>query len=453
MSGSSTRTGTDGWTAARFSVSLIDAQSIASSRGIGERFSFERPSCGLSHVGLGVARAVEARGAGRFSDCAKQARELFASLRIVGDAAPDAAGPLLLGGFGFDDEPGTAAHWSAFPPARLVLPDLLVSRIGENAWVTAVDRPDERESDRAFVRRMRERVNEEIASTDAGAASAPRRAATTDHHIVTDDVHDAYLERVGSVLRGIGAGELEKVVVARSIAIRRPGGFDPAVILASLRDTYPSCTAFSVQRGDATFLGATPELLVRVAGDRVETTALAGSAPRGRDPDEDARIGRALIESKKEQNEHAVVVRALRDALAPCCDELDVPESPRLLQVDGIQHLETPILGLLEATQSSIELAGRLHPTPSVGGAPNTAALEWLKREEGLERGWYAGAVGTLDAAGGGEFSVALRSALLLRDEARLFAGAGIVEGSDPAAEHQETRLKLWALLHPLLDI
>nr|MDJ0869801.1 chorismate-binding protein [Myxococcota bacterium] len=147
------------------------------------------------------------------------------------------------------------------------------------------------------------------------------------------------------------------------------------------------------------------------------------------------------------------VVRALRAALAPHCRSLAVPEAPRLRRLDGIQHLETPIEGRLAGRRGLLALAGDLHPTPAVGGAPRDAALGWIARAEDLDRGWYAGPVGFLDAEGGGELAVALRAALLRGETARLFAGAGIVEGSQPEAELRETRLKLGALLAPLLEL
>ena len=206
-------------------------------------------------------------------------------------------------------------------------------------------------------------------------------------------------------------------------------------------------------RGDADFLGASPEQLIRLSKGRLQTAALAGSAPRGHSPEEDARLGRKLLESKKDQAEHAVVVRALRERLASCCEKLEIPEAPRLRGLAGIQHLETPIRGRLREDLHVLELAGRLHPSPAVAGFPRSGALAWLREHEGLERGWYAGAVGVVDAQGDGEFCTALRSALLRGGEARLFAGAGIVEGSKPRAELRETRLKLRALLDPLLEL
>ena len=224
-------------------------------------------------------------------------------------------------------------------------------------------------------------------------------------------------------------------------------------VLDTLRRVHPSCASFAVGRPGATFLGAAPERLVQLDGRRVETAALAGSARRGRNPEEDARLARELCESKKEQAEHAVVVRALREALSESCDEIAAPEAPRLLRLEGIQHLETPLVGTLRDEASVLELAGRLHPTPAVAGAPQQAALAWIAQREELERGWYAGAIGVVRHDGGGEFCVALRSALLCGENAHLFAGAGIVAGSDPDAELRETRLKLRAMLGALVEL
>ena len=265
--------------------------------------------------------------------------------------------------------------------------------------------------------------------------------------------HADYCARVDAALHDIAAGDIEKVVLARAVRLRRESPLDAAALLRDLRAAYPTCTNFAVAHADGVFLGATPEHLVRLDGNRVATAAVAGSAPRGRDPVDDERLGRELLESKKEQAEHSVVVRALREGLAPCCADLDVPESPRLLRLGEIQHLETPIRGTLRNGETILGLVERLHPTPAVGGAPREAARAWIARNENLDRGWYAGPVGFVDAEGGGDFCVALRSALIRGEEARLYAGAGIVAGSLPPAELRETRLKLRAMLSPLLKI
>jgi isochorismate synthase len=264
-----------------------------------------------------------------------------------------------------------------------------------------------------------------------------------------------YRGLVEKALGSIGEGELEKVVVARSCTVTGSRRFETLRVLRSLRALHPSCTIFALARGPVTFLGATPERLVRLEQGLVQADAVAGTAPRGRTPEQDRCLARELVESKKDQEEHSVVVRCVLEALAPHCGTLLAPESPDLLQTDGIQHLHTPIQGRLRDPSNTtvLDLVGDLHPTPAVGGAPREPALAWLRCHEGLDRGWYAGSLGWLTPEGDGEFAVALRSLLLRGSEATLFAGAGIVAGSDPDAELLETRLKLRTALAALLEI
>jgi isochorismate synthase len=233
-----------------------------------------------------------------------------------------------------------------------------------------------------------------------------------------------------------------------------------ARILRALREAHPRCAVFAVapatRGGEAApvFAGATPELLARVSGRSVEAQALAGSAARGRTALHDARVRRALLTSAKERREHEVVVAALREALAPLCEEIAFEEQPHALCLSGLQHLETRVRARLGCSESVrlLELAARLHPSPAVLGAPRAAAARWRSAHEALERGWYAGGIGAFDANGDGELFVALRCALLRGERARLFAGAGIVAGSRPEAEARETRLKLRALLGALSE-
>jgi isochorismate synthase len=207
---------------------------------------------------------------------------------------------------------------------------------------------------------------------------------------------------------------------------------------------------FAVVRGGRWFLGATPERLVRVRHGEVSAMALAGSAPRGQSPEDDRRFGEALLASAKDRVEHAIVVEMVRHSLSGACDAVSVAEAPALLKVSNVQHLHTPIAARLRGGSTIFDLIERLHPTPAVGGVPRAAALDWLRRREGLDRGWYAGPIGWIDGRHEGEFAVAIRSALLSRDEALLYAGCGIVAGSDPDAEYGESQLKLRAVLAAL---
>ena len=254
---------------------------------------------------------------------------------------------------------------------------------------------------------------------------------------------------VAAALEAIGRGALHKVVLSRRVRVRGPAAFDPGLAVRRLRAAYPGCFVFAVARDREAFVGATPERLVRLRGGRLDTAALAGSTARGATPEADERLGRALLASPKERAEHALVVEMLRQALAPLCRVLSVPPEPRLLRLGNVQHLYTPISGAVEG-RSVLELVERLHPTPAVGGWPRAAALEFIRTHEPGSRGWYAAPVGWVDRRGEGEFAVAIRSGLLRGAEAWLFAGCGIVAGSDPAREYEETRLKLRPLLAAL---
>ncbi|MDH3212985.1 MAG: isochorismate synthase [Myxococcales bacterium] len=414
-----------------------------------EVFVWEQPAAQTSVVGIGIARHFSVSGCDRFAEAEAAARELFAELAVHGDAAPPDGGPLLVGGFAFGQEraPGTA--WRGFPPGRLVLPRILVARRGDRAWVTFAGPSGGRA---ARERELRNLLGGPVPTTAAAPGAAPKPAPR--FFASADGPHAHFHALVENALAAIRRGEFEKVVVARSVRLHHSDAFREADVVDRLRRTYPSSTTFAVVRcGGGAFVGATPERLVRLHAGLVEAAAVAGSAPRGRNPEEDARLARALRESKKEQAEHAIVVRGVREALAGVCTALRSPESPRLQKLESIQHLETPVRGVLRGEHSVLRLVERLHPTPAVGGAPSAAALAWIARHEGLERGWYAGPVGWIDATGDGEFAVALRCALLRNREARLFAGAGIVDGSEPEAELNETRLKFRAFLGPLLEI
>jgi isochorismate synthase len=442
------------WVSGSLRVADCDGLALFARSDAAERFFWERPAEAHQIAALGAEREIETRGASRFADAARAARELSSDLHLV--AAEDGVGaqPFLVGGFAFGDEGSAATEWAAFPPVRLVLPELLVTRRGEASRCTLTQRIEpgaEVERELALLRERLERARRALAGA---RLPEPQPAAhAPEFHTAADAPPARYHAGVEQALRSIASGDLEKVVLARGVRLTSAAGFPVARVLDTLRRVHPSCASFAVGRPGATFLGAAPERLLRLDGRRVETAALAGSARRGRSPQEDARLGRDLCESKKEQAEHAVVVRALREALSHACDEIVVPEAPRLLRLQGIQHLETLLVGTLRGEASVLELAGRLHPTPAVAGAPQQAALAWLAQQEGLERGWYAGAIGVVNHDGGGEFSVALRSALLRGETAHCFAGAGIVAGSDPDAELRETRLKLRAMLGALVEL
>lgn len=428
----------------------LDGLAALAAREPGEdAFYLEHPAHGRLRLGLGRLAARKASGANRFLDSAEAARELLSRVEVRGDTGPGAPEPLLLGGFAFADRHGAGA-WRGFPSAEWLLPERLLVREAGSTWLAALAPLSAAGADPCAA--LDERIADWRRRAERGRAPETLDLPLT-HRVAADQAPAAFVARVGDALDAIAAGELEKVVLARSVHVTRAGGFDALELLAELRERLPSSASFLVARGDARFLGATPERLLRRAGRRVESVALAGTAPRGRSPDEDSRLARALVESKKEQAEHAVVLRFLRERLALHADTTESPESPELLRLEGLQHLRSPITARLGADVPLLSLAQDLHPTPATCGAPLAPARRWLAAHEGMDRGWYAGPLGWTDATGDGELWVALRCGLLRGDDARLFAGAGVVAGSDPGAELRETRLKLSALLSRVLEV
>ncbi|MFI6938379.1 isochorismate synthase DhbC [Streptomyces sp. NPDC050418] len=260
---------------------------------------------------------------------------------------------------------------------------------------------------------------------------------------------EAYAASVAEAVRRMKAGEFAKVVLARTLELRAPGALDIPAMLQRLARRDPAGYTFSVPSGPGrTLLGASPELLVARRGTRLVANPLAGSTPRSPDLAEDVRRAAALLESAKDLHEHAVVIDAVREALAPYCTELDVPALPTLIRTATMWHLSTTVVGTLrEPAVSALELAHAMHPTPAVGGTPTATAREVIRELEPFDRGLYTGMVGWGDAGGDGEWVVTIRCAEAEQDTLRLFAGAGVVADSSPAAETAETGAKFRTFL------
>jgi isochorismate synthase len=258
------------------------------------------------------------------------------------------------------------------------------------------------------------------------------------------------VERATAALRASPPGGMEKVVLAREVEVTADAAFDRAAILSRLRAGYPGCFLFHVDG----FLGASPELLVARAGDIVRAQPMAGTAPRGGDPATDARLAAGLLASTTYRHEHQVTIDMVHDTLLPWCSYLDYEADPSVVPVANVQHLATLVEGRLsQPAPSVLELVDALHPTPAVAGWPREEALAWIAEHEQLERGRYAGAVGWVDAAGNGTWAVSIRCAEVDGPRARLWAGNGIVAGSDPATELAETQAKLQAMLTAIVRV
>jgi salicylate biosynthesis isochorismate synthase len=413
-------------------------------------FCFEQPDRdGFVLAGLGCAVALESRGAGRFREVAVRARDL-SRRAFVDDAAGDAerpasAGPVFVGGFAFAEDGGGTPEWSSLAPASLMVPEISLARHRGEARMTVsvVVHPD-RAHRLTEVMRRAERLapaSMPLIDPDPVQRTAVASAAPPAH----------YEQAVERAVERIRAGELEKVVLAREVRAHAPTAHDPGAVMGALRDAFPACFCWCVGTPELAFIGASPELLVRRDGARAQTVALAGTTRRSADPAVDDHLGEQLLRSVKDREEQAIVARRIESTLEPVSVWVTAADEPVLVKVQNVQHLATPIRAQLADPLPAVELAGMLLPTPAVGGEPREAALPLIPALEGLDRGWYAGAVGWTDLGEDGEFCVALRCALLRGNVAHLYAGCGIVRDSIPAEELAESEVKLDALL-PLLS-
>lgn len=409
---------------------------------------WEQPDRGFALAALGTAHQVTARGGDRFDEVARQCLRLGEGAVVDQPVGlPAGAGTVWTGGFAFDPGDAGSAPWSSFAPAAMALPELSLCRQGEatfltlNALVAPGSDPDE------VAGRLEARL--------AGLRADP--LPLLDPHLKERpsirSVHPPgdFEAAVSAATERIGDGELTKVVLAREVVVEAASAHEPAAVFGAMREQFPSCFCFCAGTPEAAFVGASPELLVRRSGASAQTVALAGSTRRSSDPAVDDHLGEQLLRSDKNRREQRIVTERIVRALRPHAVWVEAAPDPELVKIANIQHLATPVIAQLAEPRSAVELAGLMHPTPAVGGEPRDRAMEAIGGLERMDRGWYAGPLGWMDATEDGEFCVALRSALLRDREARLYAGVGVVAGSDPAAELAETEVKLDALL-PLLS-
>lgn len=410
-----------------------------------------RPSESTALVGIGRAWATEPAGPDRFRAAEDAWRALLAGARIDGplDGAP--GGPTLLGALGFTGRrPADEDAWGPFGPSSLVLPDLLYAVDGARATVTAALVGPAASDARALERRWEDLVARARATAPSPQGMVARPVVAPLAVAAEQPARDTWRRLVGMFAGAVGRGRLDKVVLARRVDLRSPLELDVPNALRRLAASALESTTYAFRRGDRTFLGATPERLARTDGRRFRTVAVAGTIERGVGAAEDERLAAALLASEKDREEHAIVVAAIRDELAPLADRLEVAPEPGVMRLRFVQHLVTEISGTLTDANGLLALAGRLHPTPAVGGEPRDLALGLLDEHEGFDRGWYAGPVGWLGADGDGELCVALRCGIVDRTRATLFAGCGIVADSDPDREWEESRIKLRAVISAL---
>ena len=422
-----------------------------------------------------VAQVIVPQQRERMAEARVQAEALAArttELAAEGAAVADAAGlPLLVGGFAFAHcapaDPGAGgAPWRDWPGGRLVLPSVLLAEQERGQMVlvlsAGLENGDAPSSVHEHLQQTRAQIELAVEAANARAAAptplqrratAPNAGAPSTPHDRLVPSPEVWLAQARRACQAIASGEVHKIVLARTAHWRAREGqhADLGVALRRLRRGYGDCTIYAIGRADGSVLfGASPETLVELRDGQVTTVALAGTGPRHGDLARDESAAQALAASVKERAEHRLVVGALKQALRPWCSELTLQAQPQVRKLRLLQHLETPLRGRLARPAHVLQLVAALHPTPAVAGWPTEAALGWLARHEGIDRGWYAGPIGFCDRRGEGHFVVALRCALLHEDQVWAFAGAGLTQRSSPPSEWEETQLKLRTIAEAL---
>ncbi len=374
-------------------------------------------------------------GADRLLAASRLWRRLCESLAGPRSASP-VSGPVGVGGFAYRPDREPSGPWSGFPALLLRVPALAVTRVRGRTYATAAS------------------ADAEALLETGGAAHVAGLRAPAARRLEVTAVRNpmAWTAAVESAAARLRAGDAAKVVLAREVLARGDGVVSAAMVARALRAAYPSCFIYLITGADGTaFAGASPELLVRRSGDRAFSQPMAGSVARGATDTEDERLAHQLEDSVKDAVEHRIVSEFVVGALRPFARSV-AAEPPEVVRFTNIQHLATSVTAeLIHPPADVLQLAAALHPTPAVGGWPREAANALIDELEGMERGWYAGAVGWIDGRGDGEFAVALRCGLLWEDGARLYAGVGVMPDSDPARELDETELKFKALLTALV--
>ncbi|HEY3559746.1 MAG TPA: isochorismate synthase [Kribbella sp.] len=377
---------------------------------------------GDGHVGWGVAARLDVAGSNRFQKATAWWQELTGAAVVRDEVGVPGSGLVCFGSFGFTDA----------DPSELVVPEVIVGRRAGTTWVTTISPAS------SLTAPPQLQVHEPSPVYDVTFADGARTGT-------------AWSSIVADAVRRITAGDLDKVVLARDLIAIAEQPIDLRWPLHRLATAYPNCWTFSVDG----LIGATPELLVRREKGLITSRVLAGTIRRTGDDAHDLALAASLARSSKDLEEHEYAVRSVADALEPHCKSMNVPETPFVLHLPNVMHLATDVAGVANNGASALGLAAALHPSAAICGTPTPVARDLIGEIEGMQRGRFSGPVGWMDAAGDGEWCIALRCGQADPDDPRrmrLFAGAGIVAGSDPDAELAETNAKLVPMRDSLGD-
>ncbi|GGG30475.1 isochorismate synthase MenF [Lysinibacillus alkalisoli] len=396
----------------------------------GQRYFWQNREATLTIVGVGNVLTLTGTD-NRFNEIEKQ----WKAIHIHANQEQ----PILFGGVTFDQLNDKKSEWGDFPQALFVVAKYQFIQKGQQCFMniqstSPITAKDQAEAE-AFLAAIK---------TATITLEKPKMIA------YTEPEKEAYLQAVKEVTTRIRNKEADKVVLARTLALQFENQVQPAQLISDLLKEQPDCYIYGLEFGQRFFTGASPERLVHVAKHHAYSACVAGSIKRGVTAAEDEVLGYTLLHDDKNGGEHQHVVDMIADTFKAHCTTYKVPKQPQLLKSRDIQHLYTPVEGVLKAQKTILQLAKDLHPTPALGGVPRNKAMAIIRQHEAMNREMYASPIGWLDTTGDGEFAVALRCALIHDKQAYLYAGGGIVADSEPQSEYEETLVKFRPMLRAL---
>jgi menaquinone-specific isochorismate synthase len=363
-------------------------------------------------IGFGVYKELEISGPERFTLARNWWDKEVANFTIKNNVHGGGTGPILFTSFAFDEN----------QPSKLIIPQIVIGQKNGKSWITWIG----------------ETSQPEISQLKNSAVSGGIKWQTGSIS------EEKWRNQVAVAIQSINDGDLEKVVLARDLTATSTTAIDARQLLKRLEIEYPSTWLFLVDG----LVGATPELLVRLSKSLVTSRVLAGTIRKTGDEDRDLTLAASLAKSSKDLEEHEYAVRSVADALAPFCSSTNVPDSPFVLHLSNVMHLATDVTGVLNDSAKPTDiftLISELHPSAAVCGTPTKKASELITELEQMNRGRYAGPVGWIDIHGDGEIAIALRCGQISQDKLKIqiYAGCGVVAGSDPEKEFAESQAKL----------
>ncbi|WP_162297913.1 isochorismate synthase [Halalkalibacillus sediminis] len=409
----------------------------------GQRMLWKSADDEYAYVGIGVQKAFQDKHEqGRFESIQSQWKEFLENTLISSDITQKGTGPTLLGGFSFLEKSISSDIWAAFPSSYMQLPKVMLTNYNGNSYlsynVTLSQQSDIKN------------VSDQLAKWKRPIVHHSSSAESNRLLSKSSSPYQDWEALINDAVSQIKNGEMGKVVLARQLEADFEHKITTLEVLNRLYKQQKDSYIFAVENGEDTFIGASPEQLVNVEGQRLSSACLAGTTSRGNTIESDEQLASELFYDEKNRQEHHYVVEMMREAISPLCENVEIPDDPTIYPLRALQHLYTPVQAQLKQDYNVLDVVKHLHPTPALGGEPREKALEFIEKNEQLDRGWYAAPVGWMNHHWDGEFAVGIRSGLIRNHKAILFAGCGIVEDSDPEAEFNETELKLKPMLEAL---